>query len=282
MAHNSLANQRLSELKSIGEVFVPAAPNDVGSAIGACVVERLQNGKNILSLKQRSVPYWGKRAGPAELGDMEEFLQPFSFDGLVAALLRGEVLAVCRGRMEFGDRALGHRSILAHPGVAGMKDILNLKVKKREEYRPFAPVVPAELAALYFEMTEANLTMSKTYRVRAAYRASLAAITHADGSARVQTLAAADNPWLHSLLLAMKERGELPVLINTSLNMNGEPIVADELQAVDVFLRTDIDVLVLERGMIVKRDIPEPWIRRYRQTIKGEITGQFQSSYDFV
>jgi carbamoyltransferase len=278
VAHNSLANQKLSALAGVGEVFIPAAPNDVGSSVGACIIQsKLQ-----VKINQRPVPYWGPDLDYGNHGTLERFFIPYDEGFIAHQLYLGQVIAVCRERMEFGDRALGHRSILAHPGYPGIKDFLNAKVKRREGYRPFAPVVTCEDAATYFEMNEENLVMSKTYPVKELWRKSLSGVTHIDGTARVQTLRQGDNAWLYGLLRAFEKESALPVLINTSFNLNGEPIVFNESEALDVFLRTDIDVLVLEDRYLIKNDVPAEWLEKYRRNVKSSSPYPKRETYDFL
>ena len=277
VAHNSLANQRLSELPGMQELFVPAAPNDVGSAIGACVMYALEERQELWLLPEREAPYWGASARQAELGVAASWIRPVDLPRLARELMAGAVVAVCQGRMEFGDRAL-----LAYAGNPEVKEVLNGKIKRREDYRPFAPVVRSCEASEYFLMAEENLVMSKTYPVRPAYRERLSAVLNADGSARVQTLRRSDNPWLDSLLVALGEQQALPVLVNTSLNVNGEPIVLDDYQALDLFLRTDVDALVLETGVLYKTAVPAKWLEAYRAAVRGVALPRHRSTYEFL
>ncbi len=282
VAHNSLANQKLSSLPEIGELFIPAAPNDSGSAIGACVLGLREKKEIIPALSSRTVPYWGPALSKDNLGDLEKYFIPEDQTQIARELTDGKIVAVCRGRMEFGDRALGNRSLLAHPGFPGIKDLLNLKIKKREDYRPFAPIVPREFAHEYFEMKEENLLMSKTYPVRETKRSLLRGVENVDGTARVQVLVKEQNQWLNELLLKFGSLSGVPVLINTSFNMNGEPIVMTEEEAVDVFLRTEIDWLILEGRMLRKESIPQRFLEAYRLNVKAPVLSIFKSSYEFV
>ena len=161
------------------------------------------------------------------------------------AISRGGVLGWVQGRMELGPRALGNRSILADPRNARTKDRINAKVKGREEFRPFAPAVLAERAAEFFHLDAPSPFMLLAPRVREEKRASIPAVTHADGTARVQTVTEASNARLHRLLRAFDAETGVPVLVNTSFNRRGEPIVCSPEDAVVCFLETGLDALVI-------------------------------------
>jgi carbamoyltransferase len=161
------------------------------------------------------------------------------------------------GALELGPRALGHRSILAAPHSIQMRDRLNRDIKHREQFRPFAPVVPIELAERYFEMPPGARRlarfMSGVFPVRPEWREKLAAVTHVDGTARVQTLERAMAPRLYALLEAYGRRSGIPVLLNTSFNLSGEPIVNRAVEGYLTFRRGGIDVLVAGQTRVTKR-----------------------------
>ena len=171
-------------------------------------------------------------------------------------MICGETVAVFRGRSEIGPRALGNRSLLALPHPVGMRDHINLNVKSRESFRPLAPVVPIEHLPTYFEGVEESPFMLLVATVRADVRDQLPAVTHVDGTARVQTVRREDNPFLHRLLNLVGDSTGVPVLLNTSLNLRGEPIVEMPDDAVAMFLRCPIDMLVLEDRVARKHS---PW-----------------------
>jgi carbamoyltransferase len=160
------------------------------------------------------------------------------------------------GALELGPRALGHRSILAAPHSAEMRDRLNRDIKYREEFRPFAPIVPIEAADAYFELPPGGARlarfMSGVFPVRPQWRSALAAVTHVDGTARVQTLAQGMAPALYDLLQAYGRRSGLPVLLNTSFNLAGEPIVNRVVEGYSTFRRCGLDVLVAGGARVVK------------------------------
>jgi carbamoyltransferase len=173
-------------------------------------------------------------------------------------LAAGRIVGWMDGALEFGPRALGHRSILAAPHSAAMRDRLNRDIKYREEFRPFAPVVPVEVADRYFELPPGGARlarfMSGVFRVRPEWRPQLEAVTHVDGTARVQMLERAMVPRLYDLLEAYGRRSGIPVLLNTSFNLAGEPIVNRVVEGYSTFLRSGIDVLVAGSTRATKRE----------------------------
>jgi carbamoyltransferase len=164
----------------------------------------------------------------------------------------GQVVGWFQGRMEWGARALGNRSILADPRRADMRAIINTKIKFREKFRPFAPSVVEEAHGQYFEGSVPDPFMMQVYPVRADQREAIPAVTHVDGSGRMQTVSQRDNPRYWNLIRAFERRTGVPILLNTSFNEN-EPIVLQPAEALDCFLRTRMDVLVLGDHVIVKR-----------------------------
>lgn len=178
---------------------------------------------------------------------------------VASALTRGNIVARFESGSEYGPRALGHRSILADPTFERMKDVVNARVKFREAFRPFAPFVPLDRANEVFELSVPSPYMLLVAPVRQEYRESLPAITHEDGTGRVQTCTHDQNPFFHDLCLeAERLRGGVPVLLNTSFNVAGQPIVETPEQAIETFLRTDIDYLALD----------DRWIKRSHQPVK--------------
>lgn len=178
-------------------------------------------------------------------------------DRTAGDLIAGRVVGWMEGALEFGPRALGHRSILAAPHSAEMRDRLNRDIKYREEFRPFAPVVPIEVADRYFELPPGGARlarfMSGVFPVRPEWRTRLAAITHVDGTARLQTLEQSMAPRFHALLESYGRRSGIPILLNTSFNLAGEPIVNRAVEGYSTFRRSGIDVLVAGRTRVAKR-----------------------------
>jgi len=162
-------------------------------------------------------------------------------------LARGKIVAVCQGRFEWGPRALGQRSLLALPGDPAVRERLNRVIKRREPFRPFAPAVLASHAGELFEEAPNDMTpfMTTVCPVRERARARLAAVTHVDGTARLQTVTRASAPFLHDVLAAVAKMTDTPVVLNTSLNGPGEPIVASATDALGFFMAHPADVMVL-------------------------------------
>ena len=169
------------------------------------------------------------------------------------AIADGLVIGWFQGRMEWGPRALGNRSILGDPRRADMKDILNLKIKRRESFRPFAPSVLREAVPEWFELDGNVPFMMQVYPIRAGKRARIPAVTHVDGTGRLQTVTHEDNPRYYALIRAFRELTGVPMVLNTSFNEN-EPVVCRPEEALDCFLRTRMDVLVLE-DVIIRRGV---------------------------
>jgi carbamoyltransferase len=186
----------------------------------------------------------------------ERLAEDVLIERTAADLAAGRIVGWMEGRLEFGPRALGHRSILAAPHAADMRDRLNRDIKYREDFRPFAPVVPVEHAARFFELPAGGARlarfMSGVFRVRPEWRERLAAVTHVDGTARVQALSRDMAPRLYDLLLAFDRVTGTPVLLNTSFNLAGEPIVNRAVEGYSTFRRCGMDILVCERTRILK------------------------------
>jgi carbamoyltransferase len=170
-------------------------------------------------------------------------------------IARGEVIAWHQGRMEFGPRALGNRSILADPGRPEMRDRVNALVKKREGFRPFAPAVTLETVQEWFDVTPGTELpyMILIVGVRERHRASLPAVTHVDGSARVQTVSATDHPTFYELLKAVGRSTGREMVLNTSFNVKGQPMVNSPREAIETFLGTGIDALFLGNALVTSR-----------------------------
>ena len=175
-------------------------------------------------------------------------------DATADEIQNGNVVGWFQGRMEWGPRALGNRSILAHPGFPNMKDILNARIKYREAFRPFAPSVLQERQSELFEQEHPSPFMLHVYTIRPEWRERLSAVTHVDHTGRLQTVARDENPLYYDLIKAFEARSGIPVILNTSFNEN-EPIVCQPSEAIECFLRTKMDVLVI--GSFVCRKRPQ-------------------------
>ena len=172
---------------------------------------------------------------------------------MATCIADGLITARFSGAAEHGPRALGNRSILCDPRPAAMKDYLNDRVKHRESFRPFAPAVLEEEAGEWFDIAERSSYMLRVVRVRPERQEQVAATVHVDGSCRVQTVNAVENPGFHSLLRAFRARTGVPVVLNTSFNIAGKPIVETPRDAIECFAATEIDVLALGPVLLAKR-----------------------------
>jgi carbamoyltransferase len=264
VALNGVANARLLAESGFERVFVPPAPGDAGCAIGAALYcDRIHFGNPDRDLPDH--PFWGPSVDGSELARLAqedghtaaEFQDGVLIDHIADDLSAGRIVGWMEGALEFGPRALGHRSILAAPHTIEMRDRLNREIKYREPFRPFAPVVPIEVATRYFEIppggTRLARFMSGVFPVRREWRSRLQAITHIDGTARLQVLEPTMAPRLHALLEAYGRRSGIPVLLNTSFNLAGEPIVNRAVEGYSTFLRCKIDVLVAGGTRVMKR-----------------------------
>src|SRR5436190_20077179 len=264
VALNGVANARILRESGFERLFVPPAPGDAGCALGAALyADRIHFGNPDREIPDH--PFWGPAIESGELArialedsqPIEEFDDPELIERTADDLLAGRVVGWMDGALEFGPRALGHRSILAAPHAAEMRDRLNRDIKYREEFRPFAPVVPIEAADRYFELPPGGARlarfMSGVFPVRPEWRTRLAAITHVDGTARLQTLEQSMAPRLHALLQSYGRRSGIPVLLNTSFNLAGEPIVNRAVEGYCTFRRSGIDVLIAGRTRVAKR-----------------------------
>ncbi|HKA86707.1 MAG TPA: carbamoyltransferase N-terminal domain-containing protein [Haliangiales bacterium] len=263
VALNGCANARILADSGFARVFVPPAPGDAGCAVGAALyADRIHFGRPDRAVPDH--PFWGPVVDADALARVarEDGLGVDGADGaafidrVVDELVAGRIVGWLDGAAELGPRALGHRSILAAPHDAAMRDRLNSKIKFREEFRPFAPAVPIEAADRWFDLPPGGARlgrfMSGVFPVRPEHRARLAAVTHVDGSARVQTVDAAMAPRLHALLTAYGRRTGIPILLNTSFNLAGEPIVTSALEGYSTFRRSGIDVLACPGVVVTK------------------------------
>jgi carbamoyltransferase len=258
VALNSVANGMIPDRTPFREVYVQPAAGDDGTAVGAAYwVLNKTLGKPrtfVMESAQTGTSYTSDDASKAlaEAGfvgarlPIDELLRRTA--ELIAA---GKVVGWFQGAMEWGPRALGNRSILAHPGFPGMKDILNARIKHREWFRPFAPVILEEKLGEVFESDHPSPFMLMVYKTKPAWRERLSAVNHVDDTGRVQTVARRVNPRYYGVVEAFEKLTGVPVLINTSFNEN-EPIVNTPAEAVACFARTKMDALAIEDWLVVK------------------------------
>jgi len=264
VALNTTANARLLQAGLFEEIYVQPAAADDGSALGAAL-HRAVLADEVVN-RRSPTPFYGpapRRAARdralldfADLIAAEPLSSPAESCALAAELIgAGEVIAWYRGRIAFGPRALGHRSILADPSRPDMRDRVNALVKMREAFRPFAPAVTVEEVDRWFEVAPGTELpfMNVNVTVRREQRESMRATTHVDGSARVQTVSGSDNLEFWELLRALGRRTGKEVVLNTSFNVRGQPIVNTPTEAIDTFLGTQLDALFLEDVVVRKR-----------------------------
>jgi carbamoyltransferase len=266
VALNCSANGTIKRSRLFEKMFVQPAAGDDGTSVGAALYAQRQKDSGFKP-RRMSLPLWGPEFGEDEIKqalsgrpDCESF-KCESYDllcrDIAARIDKGQIVAWFQGRMEFGPRALGSRSILADPRDPTMRDRINSLVKKREAFRPFAPVVTTEAASRIFDVQPGEedtfAHMLFVMPVRQAFRDKLPAITHVDGSARAQTVAREHSPRLWQLLEEFGKLSGLPVLLNTSFNVKGQPIVCTPQEALDTFLFAGLDVLVMGDYVVVPK-----------------------------
>lgn len=258
VALNCVANRRILREGPFRRLFVQPAASDAGCCLGAAALAFRQLGYNGPQRHKMEHASFGPGYSPAEIANLIESagLDAVDFSGRETALLEevarhlseGKVVGWFQGRMEFGPRALGSRSILADPRNPAMRDRINALVKNREAFRPFAPAVLESRAAEHFDIDHPSRFMTETCQVISPI--PLPAVTHVDGSARVQTVDDSGNSRFCGLLKAFEKCVGCPILLNTSFNIKGEPIVCNPIDALVSFIRSDIDLLVLEDFII--------------------------------
>jgi carbamoyltransferase len=263
---NSVANGKIRERTPFEDVYVQPAASDNGTALGAAYhVWHQTLGRPRSFVMEHG--YWGTEYPDVDLGAAVEAREDEEWrytaerhateEALCQATARliadGSVVGWFQGRMEWGSRALGNRSILADPRRADMRELINTKIKFREKFRPFAPSIAEEALHDYFVGAAPDPFMQQVYPVRADKREVLPAITHVDGTGRLQTVSERTNPLYHRLILEVGKLTGVPVVLNTSFNEN-EPIVETPQQALDCFLRTRMDAIVVNN--VVIRRVP--------------------------
>lgn len=259
VAQNSVANGKITRNTPFTEVYIPSAGHDAGISMGSAYWVH-----HMVAGQQRSEPVFDANTGAQfsnefikaecerlnltyrELPDAELYPE------IVACLTDGGVVGWFNGRAEFGPRALGGRSIIADPRRNDAKEILNLKIKRRESFRPFAPSILKEEVSNWFELDEPVPFMEKVFPIRKEKQSEIPAVTHADGSGRLQSVNAAVSPRYHALISEFFKQTGVPILLNTSFNEN-EPIVNAPAEAIDCYLRTSMDMLVMENIVISRK-----------------------------
>jgi carbamoyltransferase len=259
-ALNSVANGKLFARTPFRRTWIQPAAGDEGLAIGAA----LHTYNAVLNQPRRHAmrnSYLGPEFSAARIeSDLKKAnlsyrkleRQPL-LDAVASQIAAGNVVGWFQGRMEWGPRALGNRSILAHPGLPGMKDVLNARIKQREWFRPFAPSILEERQPEYFEHDHPSPFMLHVYKIRPEKRTQLSAVNHVDGTGRLQTVNREENPLYYELIQAFERKTGIPVVLNTSFNEN-EPIVCQPEEAIDCFRRTRMDALAIGPYLATKTE----------------------------
>jgi len=266
-AYNSVANGKIKDRTAFRQIYLQSAAGDAGGAIGAALAVWHRTGRRTTPMTHA---FWGPSFGDAEvaalLGERRAAIDAEGcavqrindekelVEAAAAAIASGLVVGWFQGRMEWGPRALGNRSILGDPRRADMKDILNLKIKRRESFRPFAPSVLREKVADWFVRDDDVPFMLQVIAIRPERRGQIPAVTHVDGTGRLQTVDQAGNSRYHALIEAFFRLTGVPMVLNTSFNEN-EPVVCRPQEALDCFLRTKMDLLILGNH-VVRRTAP--------------------------
>lgn len=258
VAQNSVSNGKITRTTPFKQVYIPSAGHDAGISMGAAQFAYHH------VLEQKRVPaiysaYTGARFSNEEVEEMlkakgiayTRYSDDELFERVTDRIIDAGVIGWFNGRAEFGPRALGARSILADPRRADAKDLLNAKIKRRESFRPFAPSILKEFTGEYFEVTDNVPFMEKVFPIREEKRPLIPAVTHADGTGRLQTVDKEVSPAYYRLIETFYKKSGVPILLNTSFNEN-EPIVNSPAEALDCFLRTSMDMLVME-NIVVER-----------------------------
>ena len=257
---NSVLNGKILDKTNFKNIFIPYAPTDAGNSIGASLyIAHCIHNKKRKMIKNESFigPSFSENEVAKILSSKKIKFKKIKkdFSRNIAELLdKNKILGFFSGKMEFGDRALGNRSILADPRKAKIKDEINSAIKYRESFRPFAPIVIEEYASKFFEVENGftNQYMEKVVKVRDRFKYKIPAVVHYDGSCRVQTINKIREPILYKILLEFEKISGLPILLNTSFNLNGEPIVLSPEDAISTFYKSGLKQIVIEGHLIQK------------------------------
>ncbi len=296
IALNGVANARIGRELGLEDFFIFPASSDAGISVGAAAAATFHFNRS-MERKPFICDYLGH---PYQKKDIQESLSRYqdkvqvsqtAASEVAKTLADGQVIGIFDGPSEFGPRALGHRSIVADPRSKSTWEFINRRIKFREDFRPFAPAVPIELAHEYFEITRPSPYMLQVVRVKPKYQHLLGAVTHVDGSARVQTVDQEVSPFFHQLLIEFGKQSGIPILLNTSLNVRGQPIVETPSQAIEVTLATHLDGLWLNSNFIRPRNSIEitptlediivlaPGVQMVQKLVSNKVTTELIAEY---
>jgi len=260
VAQNSVLNGKILNNTLFKNIYIPSAGHDAGICMGAALYMYNHN-LNFARIEPIYSAYTGSHFTNEQIEEIlikrglsfEKLDDDVLFEKIVDKLIEPGVIGWFSGSAEFGPRALGARSILADPRNPKAKDLLNEKIKRRESFRPFAPSILIEYVDEYFENVDMVPFMEKVFPIKPTKYNLIPAVTHVDGTGRLQTVSKEFNPRYYSLIEAFRKRTKIPILLNTSFNEN-EPIVDNPDQAIDCFLRTNMDMLVLENYIVIRNN----------------------------
>lgn len=261
-AYNGTANGKILKRTEFKNLYIPPAPSDAGSSIGCALHYYYSKSKERVD---NSSPYLGPSFTTEDILNalkiydkdvwFEKKLYEQICDIVAKEVVDGNVIGWVEGRMEFGARALGNRSILANPRDSQMKSRLNRVIKKREGFRPFAPMVSEHSSSIYFDYTDTVPYMNQVVKVKNEHKHNLPAITHVDDSARIQTVNKRQHRRMYNLLEKLREINEYPMVINTSFNLKDQTMVLTPLDAIKTFLNCEMDILILNNYIVKKKII---------------------------
>ncbi|MEY4573764.1 MAG: hypothetical protein RLZ10_3070, partial [Bacteroidota bacterium] len=254
-AYNGTANGKIVKQSHFNNLWIPPAPSDAGSAIGACIHYLVKNKK--LPNRINKNPFLGPEYLHNDIVNVVKNYKHIKFSSeetlirnVAKKIKEGKVVGWYNGHCEFGSRALGNRSILADPTNTMMKERINKVIKKREGFRPFAPMVTKDKQHIFFDVTDDVPYMNQVVQVKPEYRDKLPAVTHVDGSARIQTVY--KNTLIYNLLVEFEKLSGYPILLNTSFNIKDKTMVLTPKDAIDTFFNTDMDLLIVGNYLIYK------------------------------
>jgi carbamoyltransferase len=259
-ALNSVANGKLFSRTPFRHTWIQPAAGDEGLAIGAALHTHhsvLKNPRDYVMKNSYLGPEFSDSRIEAALKSAGVMYRKFErgplLDTVAGRIAEGDIVGWFQGRMEWGPRALGNRSIVAHPGMANMKDVLNARIKRREWFRPFAPSILEERQAEYFEHDHPSPFMLHVYKIRPEKREQLCAVNHVDDTGRLQSVSSEENPLYYDLIRAFERKSGIPVILNTSFNEN-EPIVCEPEEAIGCFQRTKMDAIAIGPFVALKSE----------------------------
>ena len=259
-ALNSVANGKLFSRTPFRHTWIQPAAGDEGLAIGAALHTHhsvLKNPRDYVMKNSYLGPEFSDSRIEAALKSAGVKYQKFErgplLDTVASRIAGGDIVGWFQGRMEWGPRALGNRSIVAHPGLPNMKDVLNARIKRREWFRPFAPSILEERQAEYFEHDHPSPFMLHVYKIRPEKREQLCAVNHVDDTGRLQSVSSEENPLYYDLIRAFERKSGIPVILNTSFNEN-EPIVCEPEEAIGCFQRTKMDAIAIGPFVALKAE----------------------------